>query len=248
VRKIADVYHVAGPGHILFFDPEVEYQIDHPDGRPDECLFLSFSRKALHSAFGVYGEDSGMDIHELFSVYWRLNRPDIQLLLRKLLYDLKGDPGEQLAIEDTALEIAARSLETAGHTPHPDLDHRRPETRSAHRTAVEKAKLFLDINHHRKISLQDIAADAAVSAYHLSRLFKNETGVSLYTYLTRSRLQHSMYELESGNTDLTQIALDHGFSSHAHFTWYFRRYFQITPSLYRKGRIDRRQLAKLARS
>lgn len=43
-----------------------------------------------------------------------------------------------------------------------------------------------------------------------------------------------MEQLENSSGDLTELALDLGYSSHSHFTVTFRRTFGISPSHYRK--------------
>jgi AraC-like DNA-binding protein len=63
--------------------------------------------------------------------------------------------------------------------------------------------------------------------------------VPLHQYLTQLRLAHALDALPS-TSDLTQLALDVGFSSHSHFTSRFRRAFGTTPSRFRE--LSRRRL------
>jgi AraC-like DNA-binding protein len=64
----------------------------------------------------------------------------------------------------------------------------------------------------------------------LARIFRRETGLSLHRQLTRLRLRDALEHLANGKPDLTGLALDLGFSSHAHFSHSFRHEFGSTPS------------------
>jgi AraC-like DNA-binding protein len=47
------------------------------------------------------------------------------------------------------------------------------------------------------------------------------------------RLRASLEAIAERSLDLTSVALDHGFSSHSHFTAAFRREWGMTPSDWR---------------
>jgi AraC-like DNA-binding protein len=84
------------------------------------------------------------------------------------------------------------------------------------------------------MSLDDIAASVGLSVFHLCRVFKRATGSTIHRYLTCVRLRTSLEQLDAGASDLTQVALSLGFSSHSHFTDSFRREFGMTPSRFRQ--------------
>jgi AraC family transcriptional regulator len=67
----------------------------------------------------------------------------------------------------------------------------------------------------------------------LTDAFRRVEGTPLHRYLTRLRLARALDELPHAE-DLTQLALDIGFSSHSHFTAAFRRAFGCTPSEFRQ--------------
>ena len=77
--------------------------------------------------------------------------------------------------------------------------------------------------------------------FHLCRCFRAGTGLTLHEYRTQLRLRGALEALESGDCDLTRLALDTGFSSHSHFTAAFRRVFDATPSRVRSLLISERR-------
>ncbi len=56
----------------------------------------------------------------------------------------------------------------------------------------------------------------------------------LHRYLTQLRLSRALSELPHAD-DLTELALELGFSSHSHFSARFRQAFGLTPSEFRRG-------------
>lgn len=75
-----------------------------------------------------------------------------------------------------------------------------------------------------------MANAACVAPSHFGAIFKLATGETPYAFILRRRAEFAR-DLIVGTTDsLAQIAHDFGFSSQAHMTTVFRRFFQITPA------------------
>jgi AraC family transcriptional regulator len=82
-------------------------------------------------------------------------------------------------------------------------------------------------------SLTGIAAQLQVSPAYLTDLFRRHEGVSIARYQRRLRLSRALVELPH-TQDIAALALDLGFSSHAHFSTAFRATYGETPSTYRR--------------
>jgi AraC family transcriptional regulator len=116
-------------------------------------------------------------------------------------------------------------------------------TRQAHRDLVDAARVVLARRFRDKLSLGGLARAVFSSPFHLARIFRRETGLSLHRQLTRLRLRHALEHLTDGKPDLTMLALDLGFSSHAHFRHAFRREFGSAPSRLRSSPKKLRRFA-----
>lgn len=79
------------------------------------------------------------------------------------------------------------------------------------------------------ITLNDIAKEVGYSKYHIARIFKNETGVTLFEYIRQERLTACAHALRSTEEKVIDIALDFVFDSHEGFTRAFTNDFGITP-------------------
>ena len=89
------------------------------------------------------------------------------------------------------------------------------------------------------LSLEHLAAHAAVSPYHFHRLFRATTGETLKRYTQRLRLERAAFELKISAGSILDVALNSGFRSHETFSRAFRRQFGMTPISYRQtaGRL-----------
>ncbi len=100
---------------------------------------------------------------------------------------------------------------------------------------VRKAMAYIHEHSSEPISLKDVAHSVGVSKEYLARCFHQETGVTLVTYLNRYRIGQAKAHLEAGEKNLTEIALEVGFSSGPYFSRVFRQEVGISPSEYRQA-------------
>ncbi len=107
---------------------------------------------------------------------------------------------------------------------------------------VDRAKQFLHAHLCEPISLNEIAQAVQVSGAYLTDAFTRSEGMSLCRYRMRLRLNRALVDLPRCE-GVTGLALDLGFSSHAHFSNVFKSQFGVSPSVFR---ADMRQA--LARS
>jgi AraC family transcriptional regulator len=102
-----------------------------------------------------------------------------------------------------------------------------------HREQVRRVSEYFQDNCSREFNLDQIAAVAGLSKYHLERVFKRATGLNLHTYMVLVRLDRAKQVLSATSRPIAEIALDFGFSDQSHFTNVFRRFVGLTPHAYR---------------
>lgn len=93
---------------------------------------------------------------------------------------------------------------------------------------VDRAKLVLASDLGRRWTLADIAAVVGVSPVYLTQLFRQVEGLPLYRYQLQRRLARALDRLGE-RVDLTELALDLGFSSYSHFSGAFKHSYGQTP-------------------
>jgi AraC-like DNA-binding protein len=115
---------------------------------------------------------------------------------------------------------------------------------------VEAAKNAIASNLDRNVTLHELCRAMHCSPWMLCRAFRRATGQTLTSYRHALRLQIALERLRHQDTDLTELALELGYSSHSHFTHVFHRHLGITPSQVRADERKRelpRQLPDEAR-
>jgi AraC family transcriptional regulator len=111
--------------------------------------------------------------------------------------------------------------------------------------AVQRAVWFIESHSSEELSLDDVAAAADISPFHLARIFRAATGWSVACYIRVHRFSQAAVELAAGTPDILPLALASGYGSHEAFTLAFRDAFGLAPGEVRK-RGHRDGLALLA--
>lgn len=107
-------------------------------------------------------------------------------------------------------------------------------TLSALSRPVVRATDYIYDHLQKKIALADIAAAAGVSKGYLCELFKKETAMTVYAYVTKLRVEAASNMLMDADYKPSDIGEYFAFSSHSHFIKTFKAHTGMTPEAYRK--------------
>jgi len=89
-------------------------------------------------------------------------------------------------------------------------------------------------------SLKELGRRIGCSPYHLSRTFSREMGMTLPQYLRQIRMERAAELLKSGKFNVTEAALEVGYSSLSHFSHAFCEVMGCCPGLYPLGLVSAR--------
>lgn len=158
-----------------------------------------------------------------------LHQPVIydQVLARQIsnLHGMLGEAGSRLKKECLLLDILAKL-----YTRY-SCEELEPVGSGDERTPVSRVCEYLQDCFHENVSLEQLAAIAGLSAFHLSHVFTKEIGVPPHTYQLQVRLKKATDLLAAGKP-LVEVALATGFCDQSHFQKAFKRKFGITPGQY----------------
>ena len=85
------------------------------------------------------------------------------------------------------------------------------------------------------ITVEDVAHHCAYSKYHLTRMFKEDTGEALYHFIKRVRLERSAWRLKvEKEKSITEIGEEYGYSS-SNFATAFKKHLDLSPAAFRKS-------------
>lgn len=245
-RRGCFVYHegrhltLADANTVMFLRKDVPYRVSHPVSGGDDCTCLSFAPDVLSEACATSDPTVVDHRDDPFRAIRTLSSPDVFVALFQLHRDVcqlrcAETLSDSLHVDETAMQLLEAATRAA--TPFNRLPNgrARPSTARAHRELAERARVVLSERLGDHLTLPRIARRVHSSPFHLARVFRRTTGLSLHQYHTQLRLRAAIERLAGGDSDLTALALSLGFSSHSHFSHTFHRAFKMTPS---KLRLD----------
>lgn len=92
---------------------------------------------------------------------------------------------------------------------------------------------YIYVHIKERITINDLASHTGLSAGHLSRLFKKETGVSVSDYIRAKKIEKAENLLKFCDYSLIEITNYLSFSSQSHFIQLFKKFTGMTPKKYR---------------
>lgn len=104
-----------------------------------------------------------------------------------------------------------------------------------HLALVDALSKWIEEHLGRVIHLEELAAYSGYSLWHMQKIFKEVTGISLGKYIRQRRLAGAVNLLRNSDQSIFDIALDFGFGSQSHFTYMFRKEYGITPFDFRQN-------------
>lgn len=109
-----------------------------------------------------------------------------------------------------------------------------PTTKSEKSVHVNRVIAWIDANFDSDIKLDSITEDLNISKYYMSRIFKDVTGYTIMQYLMQCRINRAKYLLEIyPDKSILEVAIESGFANCSHFSRFFRKQVELTPSEYR---------------
>ncbi len=151
---------------------------------------------------------------------------------QQLLSSLRDAPVLALAqpvwYQAKAIEVAAEFFFVA--PGEPELFCQRQQRLAAER--VEKVIALLREKLSEPPPLEEIGRMVGCSPFHLSRTFSATTGMTIPQYIRQLRMERAADLLKSGKFNVTEAALEVGYSSLSHFSQVFHETFGCCPGLY----------------
>ncbi|HZG10045.1 MAG TPA: helix-turn-helix domain-containing protein [Allosphingosinicella sp.] len=188
------------------------------------CVYLGVEdegREGMHAPLGRGRAIAGSRIDPLASLlgnYARLlaDRPSAgPALARRIVQETTIGAQDYLATFTNRLER---------------LGSVKQSTRTETLQRLERARCFIHDASDRPINLDEIANEAALSRFHLTRSFAEVYGLPPLAYHRRLRLESAARLLKSETVSATQIADRLGYGSLSAFTRAFRQNFGVPPS------------------
>ena len=138
--------------------------------------------------------------------------------------------GARLLQDSLGVALAARLLQRHYRGSLPVREIRGGLTHAR----LERVIAHIEDNLADKLTLPGIAEVAGMSVSHLKTLFRNSTGVPVYEYVLRRRVERAQTMLRNQKLSIAEVALATGFAHQSHLARHMNRILGYTPSSVRQ--------------
>lgn len=146
------------------------------------------------------------------------------------MHALLESPSSPLERESRLLPVLARLIER--HADVRPLRSERPRAQAA--PAVWRVRDYLTEHYAEAVTLEELAALAGLSPFHLLRTFSAAVGMPPHVYLTQVRVGRAKALLAAG-LPIAEVATLTGFVDQSHLTRHFKRTVGVAPGQYVRG-------------
>ena len=214
----------------------------------EECLkegdFYIINSKDIHQVknHGQYYEGYVLQIKSSFLTnsygkeirFEQINNPSIKDKVKSIIEDLweayqREEDYERLHLYGDTYSLLYLLLST-------QLDKKETSIikSSKYRQRVADIAYYIEEHYKDDLSIDVIAKHYSLSKGYLSKLFKENLGLTLGEYVTKTRLQKAYQSLIETDEAIIDIAYEHGFPNLKSFYNAFKKEYHMTPLKYRK--------------
>ncbi|MEO8217098.1 MAG: AraC family transcriptional regulator [Acidobacteriota bacterium] len=222
IRHAGGPRFVSTPNQVNLYCRGQEYERQAIDPAGDRCDWFALDDSLVEEA--AQSMQQAVTCDRPFSEPFRPADPEIVLAQRQLVKKL--GTADALHIEEEVLQIVESVLREESSPV------RFESGSSRQRDLVEGTKELLAVRLEERITTGEIAREMGTTPFHLCRIFRRWTGMSIYAWRQQLRTTVALERLRSGER-LSNLASELGFASHSHFTLAFRKTFGLTPSDFR---------------
>lgn len=108
-----------------------------------------------------------------------------------------------------------------------------------YKARINKVFDYIENNIDREFTLEELSGIASFSKFHFSRIFHSMTGEGLFVFIIRLRLERAASQLiMNPQKRIRDICFECGFKDISVFSRYFKQYFKLPPTAYRKYKLS----------
>lgn len=106
--------------------------------------------------------------------------------------------------------------------------------KSSKKQNIQHIKDFIDQNYCEKITLDQLSEKFYINKFYLSRIFKEQFGISVINYVQQLKITNAKKLLRFSNLTIDEIAAECGIEDSNYFSRMFKKIEHLSPGEYRK--------------
>ena len=183
------------------------------------------------------------DIHAFLAHHFTSSRHlpgAIKQKIKRLIGELREEAanreiGYRHAVQSLATQLLIEIVRT--WTDPTNAHTHRTRSQTPLRLITRCRELVSSHYHDASLTLGQIAWKLRVSEEYLARVFKKQTGLTVFEYVRQERLEAGKDLLLRSDLPVSHIASATGFSSPSYFTRCFTKEIGLTPTAYRANQV-----------
>lgn len=196
--------------------------------------FNDLNREGLQSAFGGMADELDSAGSGKPGVLERIRQEMLHLLSELLAYN-GLDAGDQFCVESTMNGVSVGALARVLSALYLQAMERVAEQRKfKNRLNLNDVREYIALHMAEPLSLEGIARVFFVSKEYLSKVFKQEFGVTVMDYVVQLRMERAREGLRDERIPIKTIAEMAGYEDMSYFYRVFKKHFGMAPGEMRK--------------
>ena len=225
------LYHLR-TGELAFFPIDLYHsgKYDYGEGNAiSERIVVQIDARLWHEATALAGLERADWLHELTvmdadaAAYW-----DMRHLFERMSYTAEMHPQHQRTV------FLCQTVEFLCIMDQVVHKHLVSAPSSTSRQVARAVEYIQDHYQNPGLSVAELCEATYTSRGYLSRIFKECTMETIYSYITLLRMQHCRQILAETDKSVLEACIESGFPDYTSFLKRFRRLYGISPSQYKK--------------
>lgn len=209
-----------------------------------DCVFIdcrrSYSHRTSENLWHLnWAHFYGSNMSQIYEKYTeRGGRPcfhpknlqDYEILLQSI-YEIadSNDYVKDMLIYEKIISLLTLLMKESWH---PELSKLKPA--SAKKQNLLEVKDYIDMNYKEKITLDDLSKKFFINKFYLTRIFKEQFGISVNNYIIQIRITHAKQLLRFSNLSIEAIGSECGMNDPNYFSRMFKQIEGMSPGEFRK--------------
>ncbi len=207
---------------VFFLVPGDFHRIDVTPSENATQTLISFSESVIDKAIGAKTDISAKVLY---------TPSDFMVNTAEKMYQLfKSDDGLKENSIYHLLNVILIELFNNGQSPSSNKNYVHP--------SISKAMLYILTDPSKEVSLTEIADMCGMNPSYFSYVFHNQCGETFKSWLIKVRIEYACRLLEQEELSVLDVCFESGFNNLSHFGKCFKEHKKMTPSEYRKSKLN----------